>query len=92
MSNYIIIGEYKDNKGISYVSNTNPICWVNEEYLAKNYEYLYEAINDIQSNYGTFKTTILGTDINYISILNTISRDIIPVIDYKGELLIDDDD
>ena len=90
MEKYIIIGEYEDNS-LTYVSNINPICWVNEESLAKSYDYAIDAIHDILYEYQTFKITVLGTKVSYISILNTNSRKITPIIDSVGNILIEDD-
>lgn len=87
MDKYLIIGEYKDNNGIIYVSNTNPICWVDQEYLAKKYNCLLDAIHDVVSEYSIYKTTILGTDISYISVLSLLDRSITPVINSAGELI-----
>ena len=91
MEKYVIIGEYKDNKKIIFISNTYPICWVNEDNLSKKYDRFYDAVHDILYEYNTYKTTILGTDINYISILNTNTREITPIINEKGEVLVEDD-
>lgn len=87
MGKYIIIGEYGGNRGTIYISNTNPICWVEEEHLAKHYECFLDAVHDIISEYSIYKTTILGTDVSYISILSLEDRKIIPIINSKGELL-----
>lgn len=87
MEKYVIIGEYSNNKGTVFISNTNPICWVEQESLAKVYDCLLDAIHDVVSEYSIYKTTILGTDISYISILSLSDRTITPVINSSGELV-----
>ena len=91
MDKYIIVGEYKDNGGTIYISNTNPICWVQEERLSKKYDSLIDAIHDIVNEYRIYRTTILCTDINYISILSLENRSITPVVNSEGELIDSDE-
>ena len=91
MEKYIIIGEYKNNGGFIYVSNTNPICWVKEESLAKSYSNFIDAAHDIISEHNIYKTTVNCTYVNYISILDTNTRKITPIIDSSGDILDSDE-
>ena len=90
MKEFVIVGEY-DNKTYVYVSNTNPICWVDQLMYAKKYDSAIDAAHDICNEHQIYRTIVKCTDIKYISVLSLEDNKIYPIIDNNGDVIDQDE-
>lgn len=77
MNGFIIEGLYNNQANSSYVSNINPILWVDNPKESKIFESLYDAkitlINELQQ----FTSIISSTNICSIWILKYMNEEIV---------------